>query len=184
MAGGTPLESATKPASTPTTPAASSPTNYDTASPAFEAIKPVSADGATASTMPAVIPPTPGTSFGGLPPWLAMWTGASYGQGGVFPGAGSGYQPYVPGSGAASTGQYRPPNIYMPPSKPAAVEEKGGNMFNSPIFDPNSGMYIMPDGKMQFQDRLSSTERAAADAFADWQRRMAIAKPVPTPDYR
>lgn len=167
MAGGGIGEPAT------TKPAAPVPTGAPLdGSPKFEAVTPVDMNSPPATagaTSPTTLPAAgAGTPFIGLPPWLSIWSGARHGAGTAPSTGGSGYKPFVPGTNLTGYAGPRAPAVYAPPkpTTPAAAAPAG--IFDAPMFDPNSGMYKMPDGSMQFQDRLSASQRAAADAYSNW----------------
>jgi hypothetical protein len=117
------------PTSTTNKPAAPTPAGSPLdGSPKFEAAAPVadaSTAAAAAGTSPSTLPATaPGTPFAGLPPWLSMWSGASFGA--STPSSGNpfgGYAPFVPGTALSGYGGPRAPTVYQPPAKPVTAED-------------------------------------------------------------
>lgn len=110
------------PTSNPTTtPVASTATGQPLdGSPKFEAVTPVNMDSApagTPSTLPAAAPGAAmGTSFAGLPPWLSMFSGATFGTPSNTASSGMKYQPFVPGTSFTGYAGPRAPTIYQPPA--------------------------------------------------------------------
>lgn len=157
-----------------TTPAAPIPSGSPLdGSPKFEAITPKDVNATEAAATTAA--PNLGTAFAGLPSWLSTWTGAGYGSGGATTPANGGfkvpYTPFVPGTGLSGYGGARAPTIYRPPSKPVQQEAPKFALFDAPMFDNNTGMYLMPDGTYKLEGNMSAAEMAATKNYSDWMER-------------
>lgn len=109
-------------------------------SPKFEAATPVSANPTPTPSVTPVV--QPGTSFMGVPSWLAQWTGAHYGGSAGQPSTlPNNYKPYIPGTPSAVSGYGGPrtPQTFMPPPKPTTAPVGTSNV-------PSSNYMIMADG--------------------------------------